>query len=103
MRFWPFADALARAAPDLAVNPLAEPPQDVVELANAAHQLLRDPVFQLAMERLQAGLVDRWQRSAVGNRDERENAYLLHAAIAELRAELTRMVAAGGQNLRAAR
>lgn len=103
MRFWPFADALARAAPELAVNPLAEPPQDVVELANAAQQLLRDPVFRLAMDRLQAGFLDRWRRTTVGNRDERENAYLLFAAVEEIRAELTRMVAAGGQNLRAAR
>lgn len=91
MKLWPFADALARAAPTLA------PPQDVVELGNAAQQLLQDPVFRLAMERVEAGLVDRWRLSPIGAAAEREAVYHLHVAVAEIRAELTRMVAAGRQ------
>lgn len=95
MRFWPFADALARSAPTLVQ--MADPPKDMVELGNAAQQLLQDPVFRLAMERVEAGLIDRWRLSPIGAAVEREAVYQLHAAVTEIRAELTRMVAAGRQ------
>lgn len=74
-----------------AVFPLDPPPENPAELANAASELLKNPVFRLALDRVQERLVNQWRHSTFGNKDEREATYLLHASIDELRAELQRM------------
>ena len=93
MRWEAFCRALGRRfdVEPPQIHPLDPPPENAQELANAARELLQNPVFRLAMTRVQAGLADRWRHSPIGGRDEREAAYLLHCAIDEVRAELVRM------------
>ena len=74
------------------VEPPGEPPSDRNELAGAAKRLLEDPMFVFALDRVQRRLYDTWRQSAIGDSAGREQAYQLHSAIAELRAELRRMV-----------
>jgi hypothetical protein len=74
-------------------EPLPELPGDKHDLANAAERLLADPVFQLAMSRVQTRLFESWKASAPGDVREREEAYELHWAVEELRSELRRMIA----------
>jgi hypothetical protein len=61
-------------------------------IASAAKQLLDEPVFQLALERVQRRLVETWKSTALADAPAREQQYRLHWAIEELRAELRRMV-----------
>src|SRR3954464_8181872 len=72
----------------------AESPIDKAELAGAAQRLLSDPVFQLAMGRVQERLFESWETSVPGDYSAREEAYRLHWAVEELRSELRRMIAA---------
>jgi hypothetical protein len=69
-----------------------EPPSDRNELASAAKQLLEDPVFNLALARVQRRAYDSWRQSEVGAEKYREQTYHLHWAVEELKAELRRMV-----------
>lgn len=71
--------------------PAEAPPEDRRELANAARELLENPVFRLAMERVQDRLVSTWRHTALSAAEEREAAYRLHAAVEQLRGELVRM------------
>jgi hypothetical protein len=73
-------------------RPPAEPPSDRNELGAAAARLLEDPVFALALDRLQRDLYDTWRQSELGAQERRERAYLLYTAIEDLKAELRRMV-----------
>jgi len=68
------------------------PPTDRVELGAAAQRLLQDPVFALALGRVQARATDVWRHSKVGDTTARETMYWLQAAIEELRSELQQMV-----------
>jgi hypothetical protein len=72
--------------------PRAEMSADKREIASAAKQLLEEPVFQLALERIQRRLLETWKNTAVADTAAREQQYRLHWAIEELRAELQRMV-----------
>jgi hypothetical protein len=69
-----------------------EPPSDRNELASAAKRLLEDPVFVLALDRVQRRAYDSWRQSEVGAEKYREQTYHLHWAVEELKAELRRMV-----------
>jgi hypothetical protein len=69
-----------------------EPPSDRNELAGAAKRLLEDPVFALALDRVEGRLYETWRQSAIGDSARREQAYQLHTAVEELKAELRRMV-----------
>lgn len=91
MRWEAFCLKLHRRFGPPELIPLDPAPENPAELAEAAKKLLQDPVFRLAMDRLQERLVDQWRHSALGSKSEREVTYLLHSAIAELRAELVRM------------
>lgn len=98
MRWEAFCAALGHkfgAEPQPRLYPLEPPPENAQELARAAKELLQNPVFRLAMERVQQGVVDTWRHSPLGGSDQREAAYLLHAAIEELRAQLVRMSTGG--------
>jgi hypothetical protein len=59
----------------------------------AAKTLLEDPIFRLAIDRLEQRFIAAWRLSAVGALQEREAAYNLYAAVQELRAELQRIAA----------
>jgi hypothetical protein len=76
--------------------PIAPPelPSDRNEIAGAAKRLLQDPVFALALDRVERRLYETWRQSAIGDSAKREQAYQLHCAIEELKAELHRMVPA---------
>ena len=96
MKIGKFLAALIGAAPDTCARitePIGEPPEDLLQLGNAAQQLLQDPVVDLALKRVQQQMVDRWTKSAMGNAAEREHAYLIYGAVEALRAELALMVA----------
>jgi hypothetical protein len=69
-----------------------EPPSDRNELASAAKRLLEDPVFALALERIQKRLYDTWRQTEVGDAQARERQYHLHWAVEEVKSELRRMV-----------
>jgi len=70
-----------------------EPPSDRNELASAAKRLLEDPVFNLALDRVQKRLYDSWRQTEVGAEHAREQAYRLHWAVEELKTELRLMIA----------
>lgn len=72
--------------------PPSDPPNDPVQLGAAARALLHDPVFNLAMERIEKNLVLSWKHTADDERNLRELNFYLHRAVQELRAELQRMV-----------
>jgi hypothetical protein len=72
--------------------PRAELSTDKREIAAAAKQLLEEPVFQLALERMQRRLYETWKTTSVADVEAREQMYRLHWAIEELLAELQRMV-----------
>jgi len=74
------------------IEPPPEPPSDRNELASAAKRLLEDPVFALALDRVQRRAYDSWRQSEVGAEKYREQTYHLHWAVEELKAELRRMV-----------
>jgi hypothetical protein len=74
------------------VGPSGEPPSDRNELAGAAKRLLEDPVFALALDRIQKRLYDTWRQSEVGDEQARERQYHLHWAVEEVKSELRRMV-----------
>jgi hypothetical protein len=69
----------------------ADPPNDPVQLGAAARALLDDPVFRLAIERIEHRLVVSWKHTADDERNLRELNFFLHRAVQELRAELQRM------------
>jgi hypothetical protein len=69
-----------------------EPPSDRNELAGAAKRLLEDPVFALALERIQKRLYDTWRQTEVGDEHRREQMFHLHWAAEEIKAELRRMI-----------
>ena len=68
------------------------PPSDPSQLGEAARRLLDDPTLQLALDRIQQKVGDRWRASLSGEIDQREAAYRLHWAVEELRGELRRML-----------
>jgi hypothetical protein len=74
------------------LQPPAPPPADRVELGAAAQRLLEDPVFALALGRVQERATENWRRSKVGDTAARETMYWLQAAIEELRSQLQQMV-----------
>jgi hypothetical protein len=74
-------------------EPPPEPPTDKAELASAATRLLADPVFLLAMSRVEERLYESWKLSAPGATEAREEHYRLYWAVGELRSELRRMIA----------
>jgi hypothetical protein len=76
--------------------PPIDPPNDPVQLGAAARALLHDPVFNLAMERIEHRLVLSWKHTADDERNVRELAFYLHRAVQELRAELQRMATRAG-------
>jgi hypothetical protein len=75
------------------IEPPPEPPNDRNELASAAKRLLEDPVFILALDRVQKRLYDSWRQTEVGAEHAREQAYRLHWAVEELKTELRLMIA----------
>jgi hypothetical protein len=76
-----------------AAAPLLPPlPTDRREIAAAAKALLEDPVFQLALSRVQERLAETWKTTETADMPRREEMYRLHWAIEELRTELRRMV-----------
>jgi hypothetical protein len=77
---------------DLIFDPLPDPPSDRNELASAAKRLLEDPVFALALDRVQKRLYDTWRQTEVGDEPRREQMFHLHWAVEEVKAELRRMV-----------
>lgn len=90
-RFWcgPTHDDLKAITTD----PLPEPPTDKADLASAATRLLADPMFLLALGRIEARLYESWKLSAPGDTEAREEHYRLYWAVGELRSELRRMIA----------
>lgn len=76
--------------------PPSDPPSDPVQLGAAARALLNDPVFRLAMERIEHRLVVSWKHTADDERNLRELNFFLHRAVQELRAELQRMAKRAG-------
>ena len=86
----PTVEDLEAAAPPS--KPPPELPTDRREIASAAKQLLDEPVLELAFERLETRLYETWKESGAGDVAVREEAFRLHWAIEELRAELRRMV-----------
>ena len=68
------------------------PPSDPAQLGEAARRLLDDPTLQLALERVQAKLVESWRNTAVGASEEREAAYRLWWASEQLKTELRIML-----------
>src|SRR4051812_5209604 len=73
-------------------EPLPEPPTDKAELASAATRLLADPMFLLALGRIEARLYESWKTSAPGDCEAREEHYRLFWAVGEVRSELRRMI-----------
>ena len=67
-------------------------PSDPSQLGEAARRLLDDPTLQLALERVQAKLVESWRNTAVGQIEEREAAYRLWWASEQLKTELRIML-----------
>lgn len=63
-------------------------PTDAVQLGGRAKSLLDDPVLQLAFERVAGDLAATWRNSALGSRDEREEAYRLLWALEAVRSKL---------------
>ena len=68
------------------------PPSDPSQLGEAARRLLDDPTLQLALERVQAKLIESWRNTAVGALEEREAAYRLWWASEQLKTELRIML-----------
>ena len=75
------------------IEAAGEVPTDKVELANAAERLLGDPIFQLALGRIEKRLYDTWRLSEPGQAEIREAAFRMHWAIGEVRDELRRLIA----------
>ena len=86
----PTIEELETAIPIKAPPP--ELPTDRNVIASGARQLLDEPVLELAFERLETRLYETWKASGAGGVAVREEAFRLHWAIEELRAELRRMV-----------
>lgn len=70
----------------------AAPPTDKAELANAAERLLGDPVFQLALGRIERRLYETWRMSQPAQEELREESFRMHWAIGELRDELRKLI-----------
>lgn len=68
------------------------PPDNLVQLGEAARRLLEDPVLQLAMQRVQQKLEEGWRRTAPGEQEAREAAYRLYWALEQVRQELRLML-----------
>ena len=74
------------------IEAAGEPPTDKAELAHAAERLLGDPVFQLAMGRIEKRLYETWRLSQPAQEEVREEAFRMHWAIGELRDELRKLI-----------
>ena len=72
-----------------------EPPSDEIALAEEAQRLLDNPTLMLAFQRIADGLLRSVKNSAPGEVELREEAYRLHWAAEQLKAELRGMVGAG--------
>lgn len=68
------------------------PPSDPSQLGEAARRLLDDPTLQLALDRVQAKLVESWRNTAPGETEAREAAYRLWWASEQLKTELRIML-----------
>lgn len=72
-----------------------EAPADEIALAEEAQRLLENPVLLLAFQRIEDGLLRSIKNSAPADLSVREEAYRLHWATEQLKAELRALVGAG--------
>lgn len=73
--------------PEAAAEPAA-PPDDASQLGAHAKRLLEDPVLALAFARIERDLVASWKGSAVGEQQQRDEAYRLLWALEGVRGKL---------------
>lgn len=67
-------------------------PVDRSQLGAQAKRLLDDPVLSLAFDSVERDLIATWRKTAVGHREQREEAYRLLWALEGVRARLTAFV-----------
>ena len=76
------------------------PPTDRRELGTAARQLLDDPVLHLALERVEAKLMQTWKTSDPSDEEGRERVYAAYLGMQRFRQELQIMVGSASEALR---
>lgn len=86
-------------------QPFAEPqqeppPTDRIQLAVHAQRLIDDPVLALVLDKIETDLAAKWRNTPVGHTAQREAAYHLNCAVAELRSQL-RVIAGDAKVLEA--
>jgi hypothetical protein len=65
------------------------------ERGDRAKRLLENELLVEAFEKIEADILDKWQNSAADEKEQRDNAYLMHRLLQNLKAQIKQIVITG--------